>query len=355
MSPSVLRQSDDLTPTLPASWYSDPEVLRREQALIFARSWHYVGHAGELPRAGQFRATLLGRVPVVLVRDDARVLRAFLNVCRHRGALVCDGTGARATLQCPYHAWTYGLDGRLLQAPRLAAEGVSETRELGLVELQLQSWGPFLFVNPHRDAAPLREMLGDVPERIARAGIDVDSLRFLERSESELAANWKIVVENYLECYHCPVAHPGFSRALDVSVDAYWLEANASRMSQGCPPRASAGGEVRAAEFHLLFPGTFVNVYPGRANLSIGPLWPCAPERTRRFLDYFVAPDADPSWVEELQALDEQVGKEDRALVESVHAGLASGLLDSGKLLPESERLIAHFQALVRAALASRS
>lgn len=340
-----------MTPTLPAGWYSDPEILRREEQRIFAKSWHYVGHAGELPRAGQFRATRLGRVPVLLVRDASGALRAFLNVCRHRGALLCDGSGERATLQCPYHAWSYSLDGRLLQAPRLAAEGVTDTRELGLVELRLETWGPFLFMNPDRDAAPLGETLGDVPERIARAGIDVDALRFLERSESELEANWKIVVENYLECYHCPVAHPGFSRAMDVSVDAYWLEASAARMSQGCPPRGSTSGEVRAAEFHLLFPGTFVNVYPGRANLSIGPLSPRSASVTARFLDYFVAPDAEPEWVKELLAFDAEVGVEDRALVERVHAGLASGMLDAGRLLPESERLIAHFQALVRSAL----
>jgi choline monooxygenase len=332
-------------------------VLRLEQERIFRCSWQYVGHVGEVAEPRSFSATRVGDVPVVLVRDEGGTVRAFLNVCRHRGSIVCEGSGKRATLQCPYHAWTYGLDGRLLSAPRSDREGGIESGELGLVALRLDAWGPFLFVNPDPDAGPLSELLEDVPERVAAAGIDVDALRFLQRAEFEYEANWKLCAENFLECYHCPTAHPGFSAVMDVSPDSYLLETSRRRLTQHGPPRPDPRGsydprgEVERGQFHLLFPGTVVNVMPGRPNLSIGPIVPLAPERTYRCLDYFVAPDVDGTWIAESLAFDAQVGVEDKALVERVQRGVRSGLLDEGRLLPASEQLVAHFQGLVVDAL----
>jgi choline monooxygenase len=350
--------STTVTRTIPWGWYTDPTVLGLERERIFRRSWQYVGLTSDVGEPRSFGTTAVGDVPVVLVRDEEGTLRAFLNVCRHRGSLVCEGSGRRATLQCPYHAWTYGLDGRLLSAPRSEREGGIDPDELGLVQLRLETWGPFAFVNPDPDCAPLAEFLEDVPERIAEAGIDVDALRFLSRAESEYEANWKICAENFLECYHCPTAHPGFSAVMDVSPDAYLLETHAGRMSQHGPPRPEPqgaydpSGEVERGQFHLLFPSTVLNVMPGRPNLSIGPILPLGPERTYRFLDYLVAPDADDAWIEEALAFDAQVGAEDRLLVERVHAGVRTGVLGEGRLLPRSERLVAHFQSLVVDALA---
>ena len=350
--------TDVATRTLPWGWYSDPAVLELERDRIFRRSWQYVGHIGEVAEPGSFAATWVGDVPVVLVRDREDTLRAFLNVCRHRGSIICDGSGRRETLQCPYHAWTYGLDGRLITAPRAKREGGIESPELGLVQLRLDTWGPLVFVNPDPDAAPLEEFLDGMPERIADAGIDLDALRFLQRSESDLECNWKVSAENFLECYHCPTAHPGFSAVMDVSVDAYLLETSGGRMTQHGPPRPEPRGaydptgEVERGQFHLLFPGTVINVMPGRPNFSIGPIVPSAPEKTYRFLDYFVAADADEAWIEESLAFDAQVGAEDRVLIERVQAGMRTGLIEDGRLLPESEQLIAHFQALVVDALA---
>jgi choline monooxygenase len=344
------------TRTLPWSWYVDPAVLQLEQERIFRRFWQYVGRTDEIDEPASYQTTRAGNIPVLLVRDRQGTLRAFLNVCRHRGSIVCKGAGKRETLQCPYHAWTYGLDGRLIAAPRADREGGLDP-DLGLVQLQLDTWGPFVFVNPDPDAAPLAEVLEDIPERIAEAGIDVDALRFVRRGEAEYTANWKICSENFLECYHCPVAHPGFSAAMDVSPDAYLLETSRWRASQYSPPRPEPrgaydlSGEVERGQFHLLFPNTVVNVMPGRPNLSIGPIVPLAPERTYRLLDYLVAADADEAWVEEMLAFDAQVGAEDRELVERVQAGVRSGVLEEGRLLPQSEQLIEHFQSLVVEAL----
>ena len=308
--------------TLPWAWYADPEVLRREGERIFARSWQYVGHDGQVAAEGSFFACAAGQIPVVVTRARDGVLRAFVNVCRHRGHVVASGSGQRETLQCPYHAWTYGLDGTLRAAPRSDREPGFGLGELGLHAIPVDTWGPFVFVNPDTDAGPLADALGDVPARLAEI-IDVDSLEFRFRAEFELETNWKIACENFLECYHCAVAHPGFTAAVDVSPDAYRLEAHGLTSSQLGPLRRNgdsflAGGDVPRSQFHFLWPNFGINVFPGQPNLSCGPMLPLGAERTARFLDYFFVPDVDQEWIDELIAFDNQIGREDKALVEGV-------------------------------------
>jgi choline monooxygenase len=328
--------------SLPWSWYSDPSVLRREQERIFRRAWQYVGHAGRVEQVGDRFAAWAGDIPVLVVRAEDGV-RAFLNVCRHRGSLLVDGEGTGKAVQCPYHAWTYDLDGSLRAAPRSDREPDFETEGLSLVKLRLETWGPFLFVNPDDAAPPLADTLGPVTELVP-----VDDLVFHLRDDSELEANWKIACENYLECYHCPVAHKGFSAAYDVDPDEYRLEPIAEHvLSQFAQSRHE--GE---AQFHFVWPNLRLNVYAGKPNLSIGPLLPAGPERSTGFLDYFFAPEADPAWVDELLEFDRQVGAEDRVLVERVQKGVRSGMVAEGQLLGESEQLVRRFQELVTAAVA---
>jgi len=325
--------------TLPFSWYSDPEQLRREQRLVFARSWQYAGRAAEVSEPGSFLATWAGDVPILVVRDREGALRAHLNVCRHRGSLLVEGCGRRETIQCGYHAWTYDLDGSLRAAPRSDREPGFDPADWSLVPASVDTWGPFLFVNPDPGAAPLADTLGELPDLLARV-IDVDSLAFHSCVRSDLAANWKIAVENFLECYHCPTAHPGFSAAVDVHPDRYVLEPHETFAAQLCAARDDGSG----GQFHLVWPNTAINVFPGPANLSIGPILPAGAERTTRYLDYFFAPDADAATLAEFFAFDDQVGAEDTALVEAVHRGMRSGLVEHGRLLLSSEALVHAFQ-----------
>jgi phenylpropionate dioxygenase-like ring-hydroxylating dioxygenase large terminal subunit len=345
------------TATLPWAWYTDPEVFRLEGERVFRSAWQYAGHEQQVFDPGAYFTFQAGPVPLVVVRDGDR-LNAFANVCRHRGFQVARGTGRRSSLQCGYHAWTYGLDGRLRAAPRSNLEPGFDPAELSLVPAQVDTWGPFVFVNPDPEAPPLAETLRDLPQRVAEAGVDVDSLRHHVRSESTIEANWKVVCENFLECYHCPVAHPGFSAMIDVAPDAYRLETGGTYSSQFGPLRENGraaydpSGEVERGQFHFLWPNVGINIFPGRPNLSIGPIVPVAPGRTERFLDYFFAPDAEPAWIEDLLAFDDQVGREDRALVEGVQRGVAAGVVERGRLLESSEQLLADFQRRVAAALA---
>jgi choline monooxygenase len=340
--------------SLPWSWYSDPELERLERERIFRRAWQYVGRAEQVAEPGSYLAADAGGVPVVVTRDADGELRAFVNVCRHRGSLLADeGEGRRETIQCRYHAWTYGLDGRLRSAPR--GDELDE-RDIALVRVAAAVWGPFLFVHPERDAPPLADALGALPQLLADAGVEVDRLRFRLRTEYELAANWKVACENFLECYHCPVAHPAFTALVDVRPEAYRLTHDGLLASQLGPVRRDPrgpdpAGEIDAGGFHFLWPNLKINVYPGRPNLSLGPVVPAGAERCHGFLDYFFAPDADSTWIDELLAFDDQVGREDRVLVERVQRGVRAGAVADGPLLGESEQLIAWFQRHVAAAL----
>jgi choline monooxygenase len=336
-----------VTHTLPYRWYTDPEILLREQERVFARAWQYAGPAADVAEPGSYLAARSADVPLVVTRARDGVLRAFVNVCRHRGHVLTDGRGQRDTIQCPYHAWTYELDGSLRTAPRSEREQSFEPDGLGLVPASVAVWGPFVFV--HRDAAAptLDETLGELPAILGRI-VDVDRLRFHSRAEYALSANWKIAVENFLECYHCSVAHRSFSAQVDVQADAYVLEPHATFASQHCHTRGDPSSQ---GQFHLVYPGLKLNVYPGPANLSIGPVFPDGPERTTGLLDYFFGDDVEAAWIEELLELDAEVGREDTALVESVHRGVRSGALPDGRLLLESERLIHEFQRWVERAV----
>ena len=337
--------------TLPYGWYTDPEILRREQERIFRPSWQYVGHTGQLAQPGYF-ATEVGRTPVVVTRDRDGVLRAFVNVCRHRGFTIAEGEQRRETLQCPYHAWTYGLDGSLRAAPRSEEEPEFPWNELCLVPVAVDTWGPFVFANAGPVPEPLAQSLGSLPAQVAELGLDVDSLVHHSRWQAEIDANWKIVCENFLECYHCQVAHPGFSEVIDVSPEAYVLSADGRLTTQHGPVRTAKPTDVLPrSQFHFLWPNLEINIFPGEPNISIGPSFPLTPERTYRYLDYFFGPEVEKAWIDGLLAFDDQVGREDAFLVAGVQRGVSSGALDHGVLMSRSEQLIGHFQALTAAAL----
>jgi choline monooxygenase len=348
--------------TLPASWYSDGAVHALERERIFAASWTYAGPAEWVREPGSFFASQVGHVPVALVRGADGTLRGFVNVCRHRGHLVVQGAGCRETLQCPYHAWTYDLDGSLRSAPRGGREPGFDPSGFSLLPVSVGTWGPFVFVNPDPDAAPLEESLGSLEEIVAESGLRLDEIRFHSHEEWPIASNWKIALENYLECYHCPTAHPGFSKVIDVAPDAYRLQVHPTFSTQVGPVRASAltgngkgsytpRGDVSQAQYHFLFPATTINIAPGIPNLSIERWLPDGTKGTIEVTDYFFGPDVSAEEIDELVAWDTQVAEEDVALVEAVQRGLDSGMVPQGRLMTASEQLIADFQRRVRDAL----
>ena len=331
--------------SLPSHWYVDPGRLDGELERVFDRSWQYAGPAELVAEPGSFLTTQAGRVPIVVTRDTDGELNAFVNVCRHRGAEVArERNGRRKSLQCHYHAWTYGLDGSLRAAPR--TQGL-DLDDVALPRATAGTWGPFVFVNPDPEAAPLEETLGELPTMVAEAGVPLDAVHLRRNASYEIEANWKLVVDNYLECYHCPVAHPGFSQAFDV--DDYTLTEYPTFSVQRTPGREAGEGL-----YAFLWPNFTINVYPGPGNVSVNLFVPVAADRTLALFEYYLADAVSDGEAEEFVAFVDQVQREDTELCELAQRGLRSGRLAQGLLVPGREDGLVHFQRLVREALHER-
>ena len=341
--------------TLPASWYTDPAYYAREQERIFRRSWQYVGLTEQVAKPGDFFTARAGDVPIVITRDQQGTLRGYVNVCRHRGSqLVNAEQGNRATLQCAYHAWTYDLDGSLRAAPGMRDEPEFDKACYALVPVQVDAWGPFIFANPDPNAPLLASALGDLPAMVDATGLRLDAIRRRVRRTYDIAANWKVVVDNYLECYHCPVAHPGFSDLIDLK--SYAVAEYEYFSTQAGPPTKSAregkaglydiSGDVDAGFYAFLWPNFTLNIYPGPGNVSLNLFLPVDTNRTLAVYEYCFSDSVPEQEIAEFTRFIDQVQEEDVVLCESVQRGLRSGFFDRGRLM-QSERMLAHFQKLV--------
>jgi Rieske 2Fe-2S family protein len=198
--------------TLPARYYTDPEVFRDEVERFFCRSWVCVGRAEQIPHPGDYFLRELARESILVARDQGGRVRAFYNVCRHRGTRMCtEPQGSFAgRIQCPYHGWTYGLDGRLIGAPHME-EGSGFCREdYPLNRVHLGVWDGHIFINLAAQPEPLENQLADLPRKFA--SWQMADLRLHKRITYEVKANWKLIILNYNECLHCPVLHPALNR-----------------------------------------------------------------------------------------------------------------------------------------------
>src|SRR5712692_4840733 len=221
--------------TLPKSMYIDPAVLELEKDRIFSRTWQLVAHSSELARHGDFKPATIIDEPILLTHPEDDRLRGFYNVCRHRAAQVVTTRGNRKSLQCGYHGWVYGLDGKLQVAREMDGTENFDKADFGLVPIRVERWGPFIFANLDDQAPPLAEVLGRIPQEVAAAGYEVERMQLVERRDYVIECNWKVYVDNYLEGYHLPIAHPGLFKELDY--DAYRVETFRYYSKQHAPIR----------------------------------------------------------------------------------------------------------------------
>ena len=299
---------------------------------------------------------------VTRARDG--VLRAFVNVCRHRAYVIAREHGCRETLQCPYHAWTYKLDGSLKKVPRSEREEGFDPENFSLLPASVDTWGPFLFVNPDPDAAPLAEALGDLPSIVAGSGLDFEQLRLplarrvADRGELEGRAR---ELPRVLPLPRRPPGlqqgdqrRPGLVRAdrlADVlEPDRPGPGGRAERHEQRAVRSRRARSRARSTTSSG--PTTTINIVPGPQNISIERWVPDGTGRTIEVTDYWFGKDVPVEIVDEVLAFDKQVGQEDIDLVVTVQAGLDSGTVPQGRLMRESEQLIADFQRRVFDAIA---
>jgi ferredoxin-NADP reductase/phenylpropionate dioxygenase-like ring-hydroxylating dioxygenase large terminal subunit len=344
---------------LPAQWYIDPEIAERELRQIFPKSWAYVGPANELKNVGDYiTGSIGGRIPVAVVRDSSG-LNGLVNICRHRRHEVMKGRGNVKALRCGYHGWTYSLAGQLQGAPRTAGEPGFRLEDYPLLPIRAEVLGPWVFVNANRGAPSLLEQYGGILDIIAGSGIDFDSLVLHSREEWDARANWKTMLENFLECYHCAIAHPGFSAAIDVLPDNYnlavhgWFSSQVGMVRQSALEGRSqvkiydARGEVAQAQYHMLFPNMTISINPGFPNLSIDVWWPNGPNAARGFSEQYFAPGVSDEFAHEMIEFNREVAAEDDRLTDSVQRGLRADIVKEGRYLIGAEHLVGHFQRLI--------
>lgn len=362
---SDFTPADDLAQaeTMPARWYTDPAFLDVEKERIFWRTWQPVGRAASVLRPGDFFTCEVVGEPLVVTHGQDGQLRAFYNVCLHRAGPVADGRGNRKSLQCKYHGWTYGLDGHLLAAPEF--EGVQgwNAAEVCLQPVRVEQWGPWIFVNLDPDAPPMADTAyGPIHDEIIAAGFNIDSMSLVERRDYDIACNWKVYVDNYLEGYHLPIAHPGLFRELDY--DLYRVDTYDDYSKQYAPIREVGAGDVRDrryvrsgegeedALYYWIFPNVMLNVYLD--NTSINIILPTGHDRTLTIFEwYFEQPGTGAGWesMQQIIAFSDEIQQEDIYLCETVQKGLASRAYDKGRFSVKRENGVAHFQALVHRAL----
>jgi choline monooxygenase len=340
--------------TIPSAWYHDPDIYAAECKSVFAGTWQAVGRADQVTQPGCFLTADIAGEPIVVVRGGDGVLRAFANVCRHRAARVMNAAEGKATrLRCRYHGWTYDLEGRLRGTPEF--DGVADFCKdaHGLAPLAVSTSGPLVFVHASglQTDLPLETFLAPLPGGLADLG--VERLHFVGRREYELACNWKVYVDNYLDGgYHVNTIHPGLAGALDYAHYRTEIAGNTSvQISPVKPADDATVGKVRAgasAHYWWVFPNLMINLYHGVMDTNV--VQPLGPGRCKVIFDfYFTQTQGEEAqrFIGESIAVADQIQREDVGICEDVQKGLASRSYDTGRFSVKREAGGYHFHQLL--------
>ncbi len=341
--------------TISARWYTDPDLAELERRAVFGDSWQLVGRCETLTEPGSFLTADVAGEPILVLRDPAGQLRAFANVCRHRAALLLTEPCGKVTkLRCRYHGWTYDLTGRLRGTPEF--EGVQDfcRDDMGLPPLTVAAWGPFVWVHAGQPAVPLEQFLAPLIQR--NQGRDLAALHFVERRTYELACNWKVFVDNYLDGgYHVNSVHPGLAGILDYSQYRSEIFAECSvQLSPIAPPKDETSAAVAVvrtgteAQYWFFYPNLMINLYEGVMDTNL--VLPLGPDRCRVIFDFWFADTATPEALSAIQqsiAVAHQIQLEDVGICEDVQRGLHSRSFQAGRFSVRREGPGYHFQQLL--------
>jgi len=354
----------DQAATPPASWYVEPAFAALERTRVFRDTWHFACRADQVARPGACVSIDVLGDPYLVVRDEAGVLRAFHNTCRHHATPLIDGEAlctADEGLVCPYHGWRYALDGSLKSAPHAAGLSGLRQKELGLVQIAVETWGPLVFVHAGEPKRRVAEELADLAPFL-----DADELArltWVARGRYSMKCNWKVFVDNYLDGgYH--IAHVHGNLAGQLALDGYTTTLLARSNVQTCAPSAELSSDVaRAGElagrigdgatYAWLYPNLMLNRY-GRM-LDTNLVLPISPDHCEVVFDYWF--DGDPEEPEARAFLDATIAnsdvtqKEDVWISEQVQRGLGSRGYDRGRYAPKVEHAMHHFHRLLAADL----
>ncbi|MCI5096194.1 MAG: ring-hydroxylating oxygenase subunit alpha [Rhodobacteraceae bacterium] len=345
--------------SLKADAYVQREWFAADQSEIIAKTWQWVCHVEKLRNPGSYVTIEIAGQPIAVVRDREGDLRAFYNVCKHRAHELLKGEGETTRIMCPYHAWVYKLDGQLVRAPETEHLEDFSTGDICLDQVQVEEFAGFIYVNLDPTAAPLREVSGDLETEIRHWAPDIEQLTFGHRLTYDIKSNWKNVVDNFLECYHCPTAHKDFCDLVDMDtykVTTYGIYS--SHMAEAGKGANTAydvsNATVRTHAVWWLWPTTCLMRYPGRSSMIVLNIIPVGPDRTLETYDFFLeTPEPDEMELEAIRYLDEVLQREDIDIVESVQRGMNTPAFTQGRIVNDptgsgkSEHAVHHFHGLV--------
>lgn len=334
---------------LAARAYVDTAFEAWEKAFVFNPGWHLLAHVSRLRAPGDHVVVDCAGLPVIAVHGADGEIRAFHNVCRHRAGPIatCDGLAAKS-LRCRYHGWNYGLDGVLKSAPEMQGAEDFEVDSIRLPQMDVRLWQGLVFASNDADAAPdFDAFVAGIGARLGDAGTFSD-YGLHEHVAYEIACNWKVYVDNFLEGYHLPHVHPTLNRLLDYR--SYLIELSDWHSLQWSPlDRDNSIYGTGEALYYWLWPNTMLNILPGR--LQTNRVVPLGVDRCRVEFDYYYPEAAAAGGIGDADAdaaFSEQVQDEDIAICEAVQRGLASGSYDAGRLNPLREKAVHHFHELLR-------
>ena len=330
--------------SLHRSAYVEPRWFELEKQSIFVRSWQWVCHVEKLREPGCYVTAVIADNPIFVTRDREGTLQAFYNVCKHRAHELLQGEGRKSIISCPYHAWAYNLRGQLIKAPHTESLEDFDTSSIRLDAVQVEDFCGFVYVNLNPQAPSLSTLTGALGGEISKWAPDIESLTFSHRLTYDIRSNWKNVVDNFLECYHCPTAHRDFCTLVDM--DTYKVtthEIYSSHMAEAGKTTNSAYDVVDATvKDHAvwwLWPNTCLMRYPGRGNFIVMQIVPVDHERTFETYDfYFESSEPNEGEREAIRYIDEVLQAEDIALVESVQRGMNTPAFTQGTNRSRSKR-----------------
>jgi Rieske 2Fe-2S family protein len=349
VAPVFRKTAETLTAgakSLAQRYFVSPEIFAQEQKEIFSKQWLLVGHQNQIATAGDYFTTEVAGESLIVVRDKRGTIHGFYNVCRHRGSrLIETGNGQSATIQCPYHAWTYALDGRLMGAPHMDEVSGFDKADHSLRAVNLALWEGFVFVNLGDSPAPVTEWFKPLAGKFSRWNLS--ALHSAKRIEYDVRANWKLIFENYSECYHCLGVHPELSKISpsdsaenDLTEGPFLggfmriakgksltMSGNACALPIGC----FGEQDVHLVFYYSLFPNMLLSLHPDY--VMVHQLRPQSPERTLIFCDWLFNPEAfKRSDFEPDDAVKfwDMVNKQDWHVCELSEQGIASRAYEPG-------------------------
>jgi glycine betaine catabolism A len=356
-------QTEPVATTLPARFYTDPEVFRRELESFYGQMWVCAGRANQIPHPGDYFLREFSGESIIVVRDNENKVRAFFNVCRHRGTRICPAAEGRfaGRIQCGYHGWTYALDGRLIGAPHMPEAFHREQYPLNPVSAG--EWDGHIFLNLAQNSEPLLTQLADLPQKFSHWRMA--DLSLYRRITYDVKANWKLIMMNYNECLHCPVLHPALCAISDyMSGDndqphrsyiggSMEFQSGAQTMSRdGKLRRAYLPGlteeERGKVYYYSIYPNLLLSLHPDY--MMTHTLWPRAVDRTEVISEWHFHPEEmSKSNFEGDDAVDfwDTTNRQDWGISELSQAGIGSRAYKPGPY-SQRESLLQAFDEMIR-------